>query len=579
MRRFLVLIFSTFLISPLLASPVLATSSSAPYYKPLVTKIVSKKTSSKLASITIYAKRNNPTQNGVSPSPKIKVSIGKKSCTISVSYGACTISKIPLNSVVSVNAYQYNKYGTSDKISKKVKASSNTKVFYQVKASSRTIRSKGKVLATSSQKLDNVQAFNKSPSSRSFRILGVLSAVNEQTILNLDDPNQVVFDMSDAVALAKPTSSDGSSGFYKIEIDGSQSDPLINGDIRVSNFYIPPDDSVYATLSEKQPLVTGGVPCLLVKINASSGVPTCVDNTLSEIKWPYEEPGINTDGILPPPIQFDRSGRIYYLGKNGSGNTVLRRVSGGTPTDLINQNIEVNSFYVTPNADVIHCGGTSSSSSRWIRKLSTTGRLSTLKAKGNCQFMQKFSDGNLWIGSWTTGTLGVLRYSLTENKLLTSPFGNTGSDYGLGIPDIDLQKYSDEFRINDSNFGFYGYSGASLVDSFTFPSTRQSWVLAGWPGTTDLVRYTPSLMIAETSISNYVMGRRVLNTLILTGTDRSDTNRLILYDSQSGNETVIFDKTNEIEIYDMVFVAGTNKLLFSGLRFSDNTYVVGEVSL
>jgi hypothetical protein len=578
MRRFLVLIFSTFLISPLLGSPAIAASPQAPYYKPLVTKIVSKKTSSKLASITIYAKRNNPTQNGVSPAPKVKVSIGKKSCTISVSYGACTISKIPLNSVVSVNAYQYNKYGTSDKISKKVKASSNTKVFYQVKGSSKTIRSKGKVLATSSQKLENVQAFNKSPSSRSFRILGVLSAVNEQTLLNVDDPNQVVFDMTDAVALAKPTSSDGSSGFYKIEIDGSQSDPLINGDIRVSNFYISPDDSVYAALSEKQPLITGGLPCVLVKINVSSGVPTCIDNTLSEIRWPYEEPGRNIDGILPPPIQFDGSGRIYYLGRSESGNTVLRRVSGGTPTDLINQNIEVNSFYVTPNSDVIHCGNTTSSSSRWIRKLNSTGQLSTLKAKGDCNFMQKFSDGNLWIGS-TNGTFGVLRYSLTQKKLLTSPFGYTGSSWGLGTPDIDLEKYSDEFRNPASNQGFYGNSGATLVDSFTFPSIRQSWVLAGWPGTTDLVRYTPSLMIAETSISSYSMGRRVLNTLILTGTDTSDTNRLILYDTQSGNETVIFDKTNEIEIYDMVFVAGTNKLLFSGLRFSDNTYVVGEVSL
>jgi hypothetical protein len=474
--------------------------------------------------------------------------------------------------------YQYNKYGKSEKISKSVTAKTNTKVFYQVKGSSKTVRSKGKVLSTSSQKLEGVQAFNKSPSARSYRASGSLSSAQGQVFLNSNDPDQVVFDMSDAVALAKPATSDGSSGFYKIETDGSQSDPLINGDVDVSNFYIAPNDSVYAVLTSKQPLVTGGVECLLVKIDPSSGIPTCVDSTLQGISWPYNEPGVNTDGILPPPIQFDNGGRIYYLGSNETGNTVLRRISNGVPTDLINQNITVNSFYVTPNADVVHCGRTNSSNAEWIRKLSSTGSLSTIKAKGDCRFIQKFSDGNLWIGSWN-GALGVLRYSLTQNKLLTSPFGYSGSSWGLGTPDIDLQAYSNEFRIDDSNQGFYGYSGAMLVDSFNFPSTKQSWVLAGWPGTTDLVRYTPSLMIAETSLSSYAMGRRVLNTLILTGIDKNEVNRLILYDTQSGNETVVFDGSNEIEIYDMVFVAGTNKLMFSGLRFSDNQFVVGEVAL
>jgi hypothetical protein len=578
MYKFVAIVASSLVFSLISGAPASAATSSPPYNKPLVTKIVSKKTSSKYASVTVYAKRNNPAEDGVKPTPKIKVSIGKSTCTISTSYGSCTIKKVKLNSKVKVSAYQYNKHGKSPKNSKKITAKTSTKTYYQVKGSSKTVRSKGKVLSTSSQKLEGVQAFNKSPSARSYRASGSLSSTQGQVFLNSDDPDQVVFDLSDAVALAKPASTDGSSGFYKIEADGGQSDPLINGDVDVSNFYIAPNDAVYAVLSSKQPLVTGGVECLLVKIDSSSGIPTCVDSTLERISWPYNEPGVNTEGILPPPIQFDNKGRIYYLGSNQSGNAVLRHVERGTPTDLINQNIEVSSFYVAPNGDVIHCGRTNSSSVNWIRKLSSSGQLSTIKSKGTCMFMQKFSDGNLWIGSWN-GAMGVLRYSLTQNKLLTSPFGNSGSSYGLGTPDIDLNKYREEYQINDSNYGFYGYSGAKLVDSFNFPSTKQSWVLAGWPGTTDLVRYTPSLMIAETSLSSYAMGRRVLNTLILTGIDRNEVNRLILYDTQSGNETVVFDGSNEIEIYDMVFVAGTNKLMFSGLRFSDNQYVVGEVSL
>jgi hypothetical protein len=393
--------------------------------------------------------------------------------------------------------------------------------------------------------------------------------VQDQVFLNSNDPDQVVFDMSDAVALAKPAASDGSSGFYKIETDGSQSDPLINGDVDVSNFYIAPNDAVYAVLTSKQPLVTGGVECLLVKIDSSSGIPTCVDSTLEGIKWPGFE------GVLPPAIQFDSKGNIHYLGWN-QNNNVLRRVSGDTTINLINSNIEISSFYVVPNGDVILCGNTISSGARWIRKVSPKGSISLLKAGASCNFMQKFSDGNLWIGSGN-GVEGVLRYSLTQNKLINSPFGYPGE--GLISPEINLREYASEFRTNGSNNGFYGERGGMIVDSFNFASPRQSWVLAGWPGGTDLVRYTPSLMIAETSLSSYAMGRRVLNTLILTGTDKNDVNRLILYDTQSGNETVVFDRSNEIEIYDMVFVAGSNKLMFSGLRFSDGQFVVGEVAL
>ena len=578
MQKLIWILTTSLALSLFSGSPASAAYSQAPYSKPVITKIVSKKTSKSYASITVYAKRNNSTI-AVKPTPKIRVSIGKKSCTISASYGSCTIKKVTLNSKVKVKVTQFNKHGKSKTNTKKITAKSNTKVFLQVKGSSTNKRNKGKVLSTSSMKLLNVQAFHKSASIRSFRGGDSAKASSDYQQLNFTDPDQVVFDMSDAVALATPEITGNSSGFYKLESDGSQSDPLINGNVNIENFYIAPNDAVYAVLAGKQALVSGGPLCLLVKINSTSGVPKCLDSTLESIAWPYEEPGVNVQSILPPPIQFDSTGRIYYSGTDQSGRSKLRRISGETKAELINTNIQVNSFYVTPKADVILCGQTTSNSSSWIRKLSSTGQLSTIKGKADCNFMQKFSDGNLWIGSWN-GTLGVLRYSLTQNKLITSPFGSNDSSYGLGTPDIDIQEYADEFQIDrDSNQGFYGYNGASIVDVFHFPSTKQSWVIAGYPGTTDLVRYTPSLMMAETSLTSYTLGRRVLNTLILTGLDKNDVNKLILYDTQSGNEIVIFDGRNEIEIYDMVYVAGTNKLMFSGLRFKDNKYVVGQVSL
>ena len=39
------------------------------------------------------------------------------------------------------------------------------------------------------------------------------------------------------------------------------------------------------------------------------------------------------------------------------------------------------------------------------------------------------------------------------------------------------------------------------------------------------------------------------------------------------------DETNEVEVYSMTYSKQNNSFVFSGLRFSDNKYVVGEVSL
>ena len=157
MQKLIWILTTSLALSLFSGSPASAAYSQAPYSKPVITKIVSKKTSKSYASITVYAKRNNSTI-AVKPTPKIRVSIGKKSCTISASYGSCTIKKVTLNSKVKVKVTQFNKHGKSKTNTKKITAKSNTKVFLQVKGSSTNKRNKGKVLSTSSMKLLNVQS-------------------------------------------------------------------------------------------------------------------------------------------------------------------------------------------------------------------------------------------------------------------------------------------------------------------------------------------------------------------------------------------------------------------------------------
>jgi len=45
------------------------------------------------------------------------------------------------------------------------------------------------------------------------------------------------------------------------------------------------------------------------------------------------------------------------------------------------------------------------------------------------------------------------------------------------------------------------------------------------------------------------------------------------------SERELIGPDNEIEIYHLNYVADGNKILFDGLRFSDNQYVIGEYDL
>jgi hypothetical protein len=577
MQKTLTALLTSFAIILTSAPASAASYPEAPSQKPIITKIVSKKTSSKLASITVYAKLvNTYNGSGVSPRPNIRVKVGTKTCIIKVTFGACTIKKVKLNSTVKIQAQQFNKYGQGPSIKKSFKAITDTKTYYMTKGKTKADYQKGSVLSTSSVKFESVQSFNNPLSARTFRSSGVRSIVSSGEIRNFTDTNQVMFDLSDAVALAKPQGQTQTSGFYKLEADGSQSDPLINGSLTVDNFYIAPNDEVFATLSSKQPLVTGGTPCLLIKVNAIDGVPSCIDSTLNSIQFGNFQSGINSKAILPPPIQFDSSSNIYYLGGTDTGNTVLRKYSNGTSSDLINSNIQISSYYVVKNGDVVICGGTQSSNTDWLRKISASGQLSTISNGVMCNFMKQFTDGKLWIGSWGKGDggpMGVLKYDLSSGKLTS---WTESWDTSKRIPELKVQ----EIPESDASQGFrQAGNGAFVKDIFVFPTAKATWAIAGQNNKTSLVRYAPSILFAETSISSYQMGVRVLNTLVLTGTDAQEKNKLILYDIQSGFENVIFDGSNEIEIYDMVFIAGSNTLMFSGLRFSDNQYVVGKVSL
>ena len=75
------------------------------------------------------------------------------------------------------------------------------------------------------------------------------------------------------------------------------------------------------------------------------------------------------------------------------------------------------------------------------------------------------------------------------------------------------------------------------------------------------------------------LAQQLVTTIILSGLSSTGSNILSLYDTSSKQETIVMDGSNEVEIYSMSYSQKKNAIMFTGLRFSDNKYVVGEVSL
>ena len=428
----------------------------------------------------------------------------------------------------------------------------------------RTDLSKTTVLGTSTVKLAKVAGISSS---------GVQPASRRPTAVG-----DVIFKTTGIVAYAQADSSSQSgSKLLAVSATGATSDAISSGTAVVKDFYSVPNGDVYIVFESKVALTTGGTTCLLAVIDVSTGVPTCVDSTLDSIRSSL---GQNDNGN--PPIQFDASGAVYYAGYSGS-STVLRKAKTGVITDLINDNVSVQDFIVQSDGTVLVVGRTSSTGVSWLRRISVAGGLRNL-AIGSIQSFWKFADGKVYAGLWNDTSLGWKRYS-TDLDALESKYWISGS--ANGVPrdayfNLDAQDSISVCSTENwsKNIAFCGAYGTVVGPVFNVLG-QKTFGVAGFKGDIrQLWQYYPTPEKANvTAIKSVTLAQQVITTIILSGTSSTGSNILSLYDTSSKQETVVMDGSNEVEIYSMSYSQKSNSILFTGLRFSDNKYVVGEVSL
>jgi hypothetical protein len=71
----------------------------------------------------------------------------------------------------------------------------------------------------------------------------------------------------------------------------------------------------------------------------------------------------------------------------------------------------------------------------------------------------------------------------------------------------------------------------------------------------------------------------VISHIIIAGVNQNEKNVLSLFNTSDNSEIQLIGPDNEIEIYHLNYVASSNKIMFDGLRFSDNKYVIGQYDL
>jgi hypothetical protein len=335
----------------------------------------------------------------------------------------------------------------------------------------------------------------------------------------------------------------------------------------VAQFFIAPDQTVYVVFTQPVNLsdTTGwaGPRCLLARVDRATGVPSCVDGTLTWISWTFSGSGGN------PPIQFDATGAVYYSGSTMAGGTVLRKYLNGSSTDLVSDNIWLRDFLVLSNGDVLLSGSSKSSGASWVRRVTASGSLQSLRGEAS-NFLRVFPDHNVYIGM---GSTGVGRYLSSTNQMDAKYWisGLAGADTYFPVSDYC---FGDLWQIRGPFCNGWG----SYIQNEIETSDGKAFVVAGSGGGL-LMKYYPTVEVATTSVRKVVASVGAGDQVIVAGLNDVGQNKTVVYYPATDTETQLIGPDNEIEMYHLTHMPNSNSVMFEGLRFSDNRVVLGKIKL
>lgn len=384
-----------------------------------------------------------------------------------------------------------------------------------------------------------------------------------------ENPGRLALNLNNAMALAlvEPQAAfsltgDETDTLKKVTPSGTLTSAFSEGSAPVKDILISPDGKVYLLFSKpvefKEVAITFDgesekeIKSCVLGVVSTNGYVSCVDESLSNI----------SSNLPSAPIKFDEAGSIYYAGSKADGKFVLRRNSSGAATDLINDQIDLWDFKIITKDQIVVQGRTRSTNQNWFRRINAIGSIKTI-VNDNVYFSFLLPNGKMIFGS-------------------PAPFG----------PDVKVFDAQNEIVESQSWIGHGGiYDTSNCQDDLCravsingMPNDRlyrttNDKVFAVGDLEKNIFQYYPVVAEVPTLVKKVNASIPVVNNLILAGLDASQVNRLTLLDTSNVQETDLLAGKGEIEVYHLAFNGGKNQLMFDGLRFSDNKYVVGFIDM
>jgi Zn-finger nucleic acid-binding protein len=357
---------------------------------------------------------------------------------------------------------------------------------------------------------------------------------------------------------------------------GQVKDAIVEGAATVSKFLIAPNGKLYTIF--QSPANVGGVACLLAEVDVPTGVPTCIDSTLQQIDARGSVTGGGVSTFKNPVVQFDSKGSILYTGRAKDGRSVLRKYLNGTTTDLITDNVSLLDFLVRADDSVIIAGSTTGTGAVWTRRVNPAGGLQSLKNE-TAYWLYNFPDGNAYMGFNIRGV----------DRFLTSTSAMDPKDWIAKSPDAynDSSQFcgNQQYQLPggaqpDGAEMCYG-SGAFSTHLFSTTDDKVFGVTKSNIGNavSQMFEYYPGLRHPQTAVKDIKVAQGVITNVVMSGLNAAGQNITTVLNTSNDVEKSLIPPETEIEVYHVNYVAAGNKVMFDGLRFSDNKYIIGQVTL
>lgn len=382
------------------------------------------------------------------------------------------------------------------------------------------------------------------------------------------------FGIADAVGVSQgsassrrgshPSTRQSSTGIKAVLADGSLRDAITSGTAQISKIAVAPSGLLVVAFSQKVNLDNAtsnysSTGCMIVTVDRSTGVPTCIDDSLQSLGG----------GSTYEPIQFDASGGIYYAGSTGSAS-VLRRHKNGVITDLINGQIFVGEFRVAGNGIVLIRGSTTATNAHFNRRVSPSGGIQNLGPPASVygSAYRLFSDGNIYM--YADGGYGLARFNVGADTL--------DSALWIGSSSASPTNAWDTYCSGAGAGTGPCPNGLNLSTN----SALHAHTASGKdfiPAAGGIVQAYPTLAAYTTPLNATTIMAASGNTLLLAGTTTGGENLLVRFDTTTNTPTTISSRSSsngEIEFYHLL-PSSQGYALFDGLRFNDNTYVIGKI--